>query len=622
MDAASRGVKRATGIALLAVASLAATAALRVPTSFHFPLFGDGHYYFLQTHSLLEDGDLDLENQLALFGDPLAAHVRVTRGLGNSLLWAPFYAVGRIWGTLASDDPSRIALHAAWGCRAGTLFYLLAALRLLLGWSPVARQPSWLRALVLAGLVAGTPLFGHTFKLPLYNHVLTLFVVAALLRAGDALELAPLRAAAALGAALGLALTTRPELTLFVLPAVTQARALGLPRAARVALVSAACAAPALLAALLLFRQSGTSALPPPGFMDLLHPRWLELGFSPRNGLFAQQPLLWLALLGVLPCLWTPSLASYALVLSALLFAWVQASVWDVWGGFGFGARRMIPVLPVAYLALCELAGRARARFGTRVATAVLAPLFGWATFHGYAALDVERAAAIDGGDAIPESPYEQNIGIATSLPLLIPRALQVGASLESAYRIAGRAALPDSLVRSGRAIDRVTLLDERGRDFALGPRSWVFPLQRMPLCALALPASAPASMTVSLDGRRLASTLAAQDYRVHALPEPISARWIRLDLGDGPIPAEVLLDGRCRVALVSQIKSARTDHGIGQLRGHQRASDFVQRPAVELRPRSVRVTQDRDARDDRLAAVVSEQHERFALRVFQRLHP
>jgi hypothetical protein len=80
------------------------------------PLFNDGHYYFLQMFSLLVDGDLDFANQYAALGDPFHnAHYEVTRGIGNALLGAPFFYLGRIAAVLR-DIRSRPVARRSAGC--------------------------------------------------------------------------------------------------------------------------------------------------------------------------------------------------------------------------------------------------------------------------------------------------------------------------------------------------------------------------------------------------------------------------------------------------------------------------------------------------------------------------
>src|SRR5580698_10348696 len=62
---------------------------------------GDGHMHFLITRSLVFDGDLDLDNDLAQFGDPwnqprtVTGRKNVMQQIGPSLIWAPLLAVAR-----------------------------------------------------------------------------------------------------------------------------------------------------------------------------------------------------------------------------------------------------------------------------------------------------------------------------------------------------------------------------------------------------------------------------------------------------------------------------------------------------------------------------------------------
>ena len=62
---------------------------------------GDGHMHFLITRSLVFDGDLDVDNDLARFGYPwnqprtVTGRKNVMQQIGLSLIWAPLLAIAR-----------------------------------------------------------------------------------------------------------------------------------------------------------------------------------------------------------------------------------------------------------------------------------------------------------------------------------------------------------------------------------------------------------------------------------------------------------------------------------------------------------------------------------------------
>lgn len=475
--------------AWLALGSLVAGGMLQYVRPLSLPLFADAHYYFLQMVSLLTDGDLDFRNQYAALGDPFRnVQHEVTRGIGNAILWAPFFylasACASVLGHGGANDPQG-AFWLLWGCRSATLFYGACGAALLFANPRLRSQAVWRRALVTAAIVLGTPLWPYAIWLPLYDHVLTFFLVSALwffaelpverLRVvslaspATALTRAAYLRWLAIGAVIGLLITTRPELAAFALMLVTPWSELK-PRARGLCLA----AVPALVLVglqLALFRAFAKSELPHPEFLQLRDPRFLSLLFSPRNGFVFQQPIVLLGLLGLLATEWRRArglalLAAFAFVL------WINASAWDPWGGYAFGARRLIPLLPFVGLGLLSV-WDALARRVRRVRTLDLsmAALVGLSAYYGSSMLTHARAAAAAVGAPTRESPLQKLVGKATAYPLLARIQMQGAVSLEKAYRIATREVLFRWPAEPRGVTDRMAATSERFHDLKVDQR-------------------------------------------------------------------------------------------------------------------------------------------------------
>jgi hypothetical protein len=549
---AGRWRTNVASVLCLGVLALGITFAQREPSSLQFPLFGDGHYYFAQAWSIFADPDHDLvlDDELASFGDPRGKRQsEMARGIGNALLWGPFFGVGAAWGALVSDDVRQIAVHAAWGCRAGTLFYVMLGGWLLFLLPSLAGVPRLVRLLLFAALWLGTPLWRYTFTLPLYNHGLTFFTAASLLYVVERERSGRPCGAGALGAALAAVLMTRPEISLLALPllagwcspATRTAYRARMPVLAGALLFALAC-----FAGQLFWQRASHLAPVRAGFLHLGDPQLLDVWFGPRHGYFVQQPLLIVAALALAVTLRRPERASFALACFA--FGWVQASAWDVWGGFAFGARRFVPLLPLAYLTLAELSAWCLVR-GRRYALP-LAVVVSWSVWHGATALDLARAVAIDADRAPVETPYMRAAGLTTSLPYLLLRGGSAGLGLADAYRIAWHTVLPFAVG----VTDKVDLLNAqgaRGRALSVsarepGGQAWVLPIGRTPLCGLGV-GMRELPRALRVDGVAMAPAFERGEFRAFAMQPPRRSTWTRVDVAAGsPAISQWVLDSRC----------------------------------------------------------------------------
>lgn len=555
------------GIALLAGGLLQSVRPLDLP------LYADGHYYFIQMVSLLVDGDLDFANQYAAFGDPLDnVHYEVTRGIGNALMVAPFFGVGRVVATVLGHHDVADPEAASWllgACRSAPLFYACFGAALIFRNARLRARPVWRRGAIVAAIVFGTPLWPYLVWFPLYNHALTFFLTAGLWYVAE-LPAAELRVVGSAsprtayarwaggGVLLGLALTTRPELAAFSLLLLVpwserKARAPGL-------LLAGTIASALFALQWFLFQTFGKITLPHRDFLQLGHPHLLRLLHSPRNGFFYQQPVVWLGALVLLATEWRHARGRLLLVsMGAVL--WINASAWDPWGGYSVGARRLIPVLPFIALGLTKVsdvvldycrANRASPGLVRWLSVAGYGLLVTGTAYRPFALTDA-RASAIERGMPAPESAMERVVGKVTAYPLLVWMQLESSASLDKVYRIASLNVLFRWPKRSW-SVDRIVESSGRFADLHVEQRldhDWLrhgffLPLHRTP-AARARVRIAPEGPVVALwDGEPAKITSGPPGYvsfdvRSGALP---GAVWFEVITNANAELLEIILEG------------------------------------------------------------------------------
>ncbi len=330
----------------------------------------DGQSMFGVTRSIVEHWDVTVHD--AVIGVPgLGGRYYSKFGPGQSLLAIPLYLFGRAleavvpsWYRLELPGLVSSALPAlAIACTAALL--VLAAVEL----------GATLRGALLLGIVyaVATPAGVYAtlwFSEPL-TACATLAAVYLLLRDQDRLTLwRPLLA----GAATALAVCTRLESLLFVPPLLLYAvlpRRARLPRAATFALPLAVA-----LAGLALYNAARFGSLLETGYSEGLgtamrdtHPPHTlaslaeglyGLLISPGKGLLEYAPVLLLAPLGA-AMLWRWRRPELLLLLTVFALDLVaHANVLIRWvGGWSWGPRFLLPVLPLALLLLAPLLGTA-----------------------------------------------------------------------------------------------------------------------------------------------------------------------------------------------------------------------------------------------------------------------
>ena len=294
-------------------------------------------------------------------GNPQAPY-----GAGQALATVPWYVLGRALRSVIPGIPAAardiagdavvVSSSAAYAALAVTLFYLL------LGNAGVNATAALFAALLVA---LATPIFAYSswfFSEPLAAALLLGAAVA--LFPPEQVEIIPLSRALLAGLLLGFALWVRPTHALavpvFILAATISPRRLAWRTAAAAGLAAAICGAAYLARNQLLFGN----------FQDFGYPQVAEGGrrlntfetplltglygflFSPGKSVFLFAPPLVLALPGV----WLLARRNRALgvlaastpVLYLLFFA--RYTQWE--GGYSFGPRYLVPVIPLLALGL------------------------------------------------------------------------------------------------------------------------------------------------------------------------------------------------------------------------------------------------------------------------------
>ncbi len=319
--------------------------------------WGDGIHPYSYLVSIMEDGDLDFENNARDLAGGEPSRTFRHYSIGPAFVWAPGYAVAEVASRLTGRRPD------GWNA----IYRNAAALAsLLLGWSGLvalylcAREMPGRASALLAALAigSGTFLLGYLAWAPTESHSST-FAAASWLMYW-ALRVDPLHPTPAflIGALLGFATIQRWQaavLALFV--ASVFARALWERRGSRFAWPVFACCAGALLAFLpqaIVWKSVFGHWLTIPQGASFVNSELRVEGvlFSPRHGLFAWSPVLYLAIPGFV--IWAkrqPWICVGAL-LTIVATIRTNAGLEDWFGGSAFGGRRFDLTLPFFGMAL------------------------------------------------------------------------------------------------------------------------------------------------------------------------------------------------------------------------------------------------------------------------------
>lgn len=324
----------------------------------------DGCLYFAHMRSLIFDGDLAIDPELAILQLGERPHHIVA--IGPAVVWAPLYlAVAAVdwlgqnvgaWGT-AEDTLTRTltgayaraAMLGTWFTAAGGLVVMHGRLRREFG-PGVAVIASLL-------LFGATPLVYYVVHEPAMTHGASFGLVAVFLVTAERWwsDAPPTRGRALmLGALLGLAILVRPQNALFGLfpllfAAARMWRARDWHSDAR-PLAWLMVAAVPFVVAQAVFYQALLAGEPyilagERGYLRLLEPRLLDVLFSSWHGLFSWTPIAYVAAIGTACYMRRDRRWGAAALLVFVGMWWVNASADDWAGGVAFGGRRFTSTL-------------------------------------------------------------------------------------------------------------------------------------------------------------------------------------------------------------------------------------------------------------------------------------
>jgi hypothetical protein len=339
----------------------------------------DGFQYYCYLPSLALDRDLDFTDEYALGRpdyreSPFTAVVPATGRpanawtVGPAVLWAPFFLFGLLLEAIAGDVTG-FSMWCQWPVYLGSLVYGLAGVWLLLRKVLVDYDPLT-RLLAVAVMLVGTNLNYYFFFAGHMSHVLSFFALALHLFCLRELRRQPdrLRWWAFSGLSLSLAGLVRWQDVVIGLLALTVAGEIVWRRRAK-ALPGVLCGVAGILPAIAIQAIVwnaiyGEPFLVPQGdeWMTWTQPHLAEVLFSYPQGLLLNSPIVILGiggsvLLASRDRVW--GLGSL-LAVAAAVYACAACRQW--FGGESFGIRRLVSVLPVLSIGLCESVRWARSR--------------------------------------------------------------------------------------------------------------------------------------------------------------------------------------------------------------------------------------------------------------------
>lgn len=324
----------------------------------------DGCLYFAHMRSLIFDGDLSIDPELAVLQLGDRPHHIVA--IGPAVVWAPLYLavaavdwLGHALGAwVRPEDLLARTLTGAYARAAMVGTFLTAAVGMLIMHGRLRQEFGAPVALVTSLLLfAATPLVYYVVHEPAMTHAVSFGLVAIFLVVAEqwcrASPPTP-RRAILLGALLGLAILVRPQNALFgVFPLVFGGGRAWETRDWRADARSMAWLVVATVPFILaqaVFYQALLAGEPyilagERGYLRVFEPRLLDVLFSSWHGLFSWTPVAYVAAIGTACYAGRDRRWGSAALMLFLAMWWVNASAEDWAGGVAFGGRRFTSTL-------------------------------------------------------------------------------------------------------------------------------------------------------------------------------------------------------------------------------------------------------------------------------------
>lgn len=328
-------------------------------------------------HGTFVAGDMLYDDEyVALRMSPLFAFVTQTGWVSNhwpvgaTWLQAPGYLLGVVaarvlaWLGVGKGDP--LGVVALLGVRAWAVL-VLGVMALAIARAVVRAGGDLRVGIAVAGaMVVGTPMLHYAIEAPLRPHLWGCAVVLALVLVWRSTAGPGLGRVALLGALAGLATCIRPQLAPLVLIAVHAAW--HSPARGRALVVAVASFVPWPLVQLRVMLAMYDTMWP--SIDGVTHHLVAFLG-SPHHGLFAWTPVFAIGLAAMVRAAWRRESGAWLLLLLVAHQIWVDAGSREItpftvlgtrtWaGGVGFGARKMLDVVPLFLPAAVSVATGSR----------------------------------------------------------------------------------------------------------------------------------------------------------------------------------------------------------------------------------------------------------------------
>ncbi|MEK9143472.1 MAG: hypothetical protein AAB481_02505 [Patescibacteria group bacterium] len=306
-------------------------------------VYGDGIYYFSWIRSAIVDHDINFTNEYAHFGVSARGN---KHPIGAPLFWLPWYAqahaiIGKSGYELSYQLP--VGLISVLAAISG-LILLFRLLKF-----HFSSSASMLAVLSIAG---ATNLLFYSSIDTVNSHAISFFAATVFLSFLYSKNVSPFLT----GCALGFCALVRPQDAILGILAIP--RLFVIPAKAGIQFFLGILLAffPQLLAWYALYGTPWTSPYLTGGeSFTWWSPHFLNVLFSPTNGLFLWTPITILATLGFL--FWKDARRSWFLALFAVEVAIVGSwSIW--WQGASYSGRMLVSTLPVLAFGLSALYGK------------------------------------------------------------------------------------------------------------------------------------------------------------------------------------------------------------------------------------------------------------------------